>query len=318
MRVSLVILLSCVWVSDQEHTDFVDADGDGYYSDAFSDGDDCDDSDAAVHPGASEACDGIDNDCDGMEDAVSCDQEGDTDTDTGTHEPVLSLLSASESSNQVNISFVASDEDDDIEGGSLDLTVGALSYSISIPDQLNSWSAGVGTVLLDFDDCDRGTSTTVTGTVLDSTGRSSGQGTDIFTPSGLSLRPSEGGDDETTAYDITDASGTLYICGNIASTSDEDWFIIDGDGLDDAYSTWSFSLTWTDTASDLDLYLMYWHNLWGWSEFASDIDHHAYQPATISYELRKAENAESYWDYYVYVAGYSGAATDYVLRVNAP
>ena len=37
----------------------VDADGDGY-----TDGEDCDDSDPAVHPGATEVCDGRDNDCD--------------------------------------------------------------------------------------------------------------------------------------------------------------------------------------------------------------------------------------------------------------
>ena len=37
-----------------------DADGDGYTSE-----EDCDDSDADVHPGASEACDGVDNDCNG-------------------------------------------------------------------------------------------------------------------------------------------------------------------------------------------------------------------------------------------------------------
>jgi Mg-chelatase subunit ChlD len=42
--------------------EFLDADGDGYRP---YDGD-CDDTDASVHPGASDFCDGIDNDCDGV------------------------------------------------------------------------------------------------------------------------------------------------------------------------------------------------------------------------------------------------------------
>ena len=42
----------------------VDGDGDGYTED---DGD-CDDADATVNPGASEVCDGVDNDCDGYVD----------------------------------------------------------------------------------------------------------------------------------------------------------------------------------------------------------------------------------------------------------
>ena len=41
----------------------VDGDGDGY-----NDGPDCNDADAAIHPGASEACDGVDNDCNGVTD----------------------------------------------------------------------------------------------------------------------------------------------------------------------------------------------------------------------------------------------------------
>jgi large repetitive protein len=44
---------------DDTGPDIVDADGDGYGTD-----EDCDDGDAAVHPGAEEVCDGVDNDCD--------------------------------------------------------------------------------------------------------------------------------------------------------------------------------------------------------------------------------------------------------------
>jgi hypothetical protein len=51
-----------------------DADGDGYSS---CDGD-CDDSDLSVGPGASEVCDGIDNDCDGYSDDADSDVDAST------------------------------------------------------------------------------------------------------------------------------------------------------------------------------------------------------------------------------------------------
>lgn len=45
----------------------VDNDGDGYYgSQNCSQGNDCDDNNAAIHPGAMEICDGKDNNCDGQ------------------------------------------------------------------------------------------------------------------------------------------------------------------------------------------------------------------------------------------------------------
>ncbi|MFH1468515.1 MAG: MopE-related protein [Pseudomonadota bacterium] len=65
---------------------YLDADGDGWGDDAESvrgasapsgyvaEGGDCDDGDAAVHPGATEIADGIDNECDGVvDDICTCD-----------------------------------------------------------------------------------------------------------------------------------------------------------------------------------------------------------------------------------------------------
>ena len=63
----LLLVVAC-GDKDDDTEEPIDLDGDGFYSE-----DDCDDLDGGVRPGASELCDGLDNDCDGTidEDVVN-------------------------------------------------------------------------------------------------------------------------------------------------------------------------------------------------------------------------------------------------------
>ena len=61
---------------DCDGFDGPDLDGDGF-ADAAAGGDDCDDGDSSVHPGAPEACDWMDTDCNGSLPADEADADGD-------------------------------------------------------------------------------------------------------------------------------------------------------------------------------------------------------------------------------------------------
>lgn len=51
-------LFACTFISQSDFDALHDRDEDGFYSAANGVGDDCDDQDPSVHPGATETCDG--------------------------------------------------------------------------------------------------------------------------------------------------------------------------------------------------------------------------------------------------------------------
>jgi len=107
---------------DEDATDaatfWADVDGDGYGDPtststacevpegSVDNSDDCDDGDAAVFPGAEEACDGVDNDCDeAVDEGVTASFYGDADAD-GYGDPAIRVEACAEGSG-----FVADDSD---------------------------------------------------------------------------------------------------------------------------------------------------------------------------------------------------------------
>jgi large repetitive protein len=111
---------------------YADVDGDGY-GDATStteacslpsgyvaDDTDCDDADAAVNPGASELCDGVDNDCDGSTDEPDADdaatwyRDGDSD---GYGNVTAATISCEQPSGYVADATDCDDGDDDVHPG---------------------------------------------------------------------------------------------------------------------------------------------------------------------------------------------------------
>ncbi|MED5372111.1 MAG: MopE-related protein [Myxococcota bacterium] len=121
----VVLLLACVFITPGDAASRRDLDGDGYASVQWG-GTDCDDSDAAVHPGAIEVCNGIDDDCSGGEDDLI---EGpafylDSDGDGYGNPETGKIMCAEEAIGRVSESGDCDDTDGAVNPGALEICNG--------------------------------------------------------------------------------------------------------------------------------------------------------------------------------------------------
>jgi hypothetical protein len=243
----------------------------------------------------------------------------DTDTDTTPElaAPELIALQVEEVTGEAQVSFIADDDDDDLEGGSLELIFNGTSHSLNIPYDLDVWNPG-GTSIVTFPltiaPCSE-TTLTVSGYVVDDEGLSSPTLSDSTVVSGDgSGFIAEDGD----TLDELSTMGTLLtpavLCGDIwgagndgsSYTSDIDFI---GFHVTTA-TTLTFSLTWDDMGSDYDLALIY-NDLWfGWSYLNYSETDGTIQPESFTATL------DSYTTYYLRVGAWSGKPSNWQVTVD--
>ena len=268
---------------------------------------------------------------------ADADADADADTDTvddndtgadsgapGGRAPSLTLFNVVQEGDYVEVTFATDDEDGDIEGGTLELAVGALTSSIPLPAGLDEWTGSAGTAIALFDPCMHGSTVEVSGVVKDARGLASEAKIDSVTLDGIALSVAEGGDvyNDAGTTVFTEVDETVWVCGDIYATNpvDTDWFLLQSYYVEGG--VWTFTLTWSEASSDYDLQLdqnvcysgasCYWT-----SDIAVADDHAGAQPEIMSATLQHLDGSNSI-AYYLGVVGWGGGGGDYVLRIDPP
>jgi hypothetical protein len=215
--------------------------------------------------------DDADTDTDTDTDAdTDVDVDTDTDTDTdGLVPPRLDQMTATDVGTQIEVSFVVSDEDDDLVGGAFELTVNGGTTAYAIPYDLATWTASSGTGTVRFPipasggsgGCGGGGSASysLTGRIEDAAGLRSGtKSTSISVEStgGGGVSIPEVGDSLDAVAPLGSASlpcsfvGDMHSTGAGAAYGDLDLF-----SFTPTVGASVLRLTWTGGGADYDVYV---------------------------------------------------------------
>ena len=270
---------------------------------------------------------------------VDTSDTGDVDTsDTGTDvvingsAPVLQNISAADLGAQVSVSFTATDADNDLNGGTFELTVNGGTTAYDIPGSLATWDGSSGTGTIRFatpstgggSGCSGSSATlSIRGLVEDNAGERSGQKSTT-----LNIGGNGGGGIPTTevgnGLDNVFDGGTNPVPCTFAGTIDQTGA---GNGYADldiiAFAVTSpgtgLDLTWNSSGSDFDLYLFDSSGFLLLGLFEGDMNfapplasgiNEGMTPEHLSVALSPGEI------YYAMVGGWDGPAGSYSLTIR--
>lgn len=230
----------------------------------------------------------------------------------GDSAPELSAVSVTEGSGRIEVAFQVQDDDGDVEGGELDITVGTTTTTYEIPRDISDWRpSGTSTQYLDIDDCSRGSSQSYQVQVWDAAGNGSARLSDTLSLSGTGVRLTEVGDEISDISNIGSLARGTYLCGNIHRTGNDGVNSYTGD-IDIVQfrpatgGSLSFALNWDAANGDYDVHLY----STSWTPLASAAGTGTSQPERFSYSVVSGTA------YNLVIAAWSGSAGDYVLTVQ--
>ncbi|MCP4809534.1 MAG: hypothetical protein GY913_07445 [Proteobacteria bacterium] len=222
--------------------------------------------------------------------------------------PIINAFAATEEETKVRFAFAVDDADNDLNGGSARVEIGASIVEYAWPSEIRWTDGGSPFVLWELDEFSPENTVTATLIVQDAAGHNSQAKTTDFTRSSWTRSVSESGDLLEDAVGLgqietpATITGDLYGTGNDGAlyTSDLDFmkFSVDRKG------PYDITLTWTETAADYDLYLL--------AEGPVTIANAATYdyPETVSYSL------ESNTSYFLAVGGWDGRSGAWSIRIE--